>query len=224
MNMRLFEIALCALALQSSYVHALAPDDLALDAPVEKFEAQAGGEFHALCKNILRKPCGVEGIFGDAERRDKELPPFRLSKTSGRKILNEITKRSPGSKWAIRNGVINFEPKNLGDDPLSKKLDKVSIHGASSFQAVRMVLDQAKIRFTYQVGRGSFGTVDLDLKNVTVREVLNAIVNADGEVMWIFIHRPKEEGVKRQGTLMMPSWRKEGIGPHGEASKNEKKQ
>lgn len=223
MNIGLLKIALCALALQSSSVHAAASDDSALDAPVEKFEVQAGGEFHALCKNILRKPCGVEEVFGDAERRDKELPPLRLSKTSGRKILNTITERSPGSKWTVRNGVINFEPKNLGDDPLSKKLDKVSIHGASSFQAVRMVLDQAKIRFTYQVGRGRFGIVDLELENVTVREALNAIVNADGQVMWVFSRTPGESRVKYKGTLMMPSWRKEGIGPHGEGLKNENK-
>jgi len=224
MNMRLIGIALVALALQGSYVRAAAPDDAALDAPIEKFEAQAGGEFHSLCKNVLKKPCGVEEISGDAERRDKELPHLRLSRTSGRKVLNTIAERSPGSRWAVRNGVINFEPKNLGDDPLSKKLDKVSLHGVSSFQAVRMVLDQAKIRFTYQVGRGRFGIVDLELKNVTVREALNAIVNADGEVMWVFIHTLKRAGVKSQGTLMMPSWRKEGIGPHGEAPANEKKQ
>lgn len=201
-----------------------APNDGALDARLGDFKAASGRELVTLCKETLKKPCGLEEAPGDSLQQGKGLAPLHLSSASARETLDAIAARYPGYRWASRGGVVDFEPKALADDLLSKKLDKVSIHAVSSFQAARMVLDQAKIPYAYQPKPWLYGTVDMELTGVTVRDALNAIANADGQVMWIFSHSRKGAGARVKGTLMMPSWRTEGIGPHGEATKNEKKQ
>lgn len=207
-------VILLLLAFHSSRVCAAASETASLDARLEHFEAQDGLEFRKLCKDILKIPCGLEEAADNQIGQNKETPPLSLSKTRPRDILDAIAGRLPGYRWAYRGGVINLEPRNRAKDVLSKKLGKVSIHGVSSFRAARMVFDQAKIPFAYQPKGGRFGPVDLELKNVTVREALNAIVKADGQVMWFFAHSPRQSVLRVKGTLSMVSWRKDGASPN----------
>lgn len=211
------------LAASSSHVKAADGDDARLDVSLREFRAEDGWGFRTLCQEMLKEPCGIEQGANDSIMQGKQGRVLHLSKTTPRKVLDAVVERTPGYQWKSRDGVLNFEPKNLAEDILAKKLEKVSVHGISSFQAARSVLDQAKIPFTYQVKGGRYGLVDLELTNVTVRQALNSIVKADGQVMWVFAHAPRESRVRAKGTLIMPSWRKEGVGPHGEPVKSGKK-
>lgn len=225
--MRSFARTAGALALLLAFrgaAFSAASNESALDTRLGDFKASSGRELVTLCKDTLKKPCGLEEAPGESIQQSKGLAPLHLSSASAREALDAIAARHPGYQWTSRGGVVDFEPKKLEDDILSKKLDKVSLHGVSSFQAARRVLDQAKIPFAYQPKGGRYATIDIDLTDVTVRDALNAIVTADGQVMWVFSHSPKSGGPKFTGTLTMPSWRTEGVGPHGEGTKNEKKQ
>ena len=103
---------------------------------------------------------------------------------------------------------MNFEPKKrVGEDLLARKLEHVSIHGVSSFDAALSVFEQAKIEVGFtRHGDPQYAHIDLELNNVSVREALNAIAKADGLAMWTFIPYPE----KNMGTLSMGSWRYSG--------------
>lgn len=177
-----------------------------LDASLREFSASHESELWTLCR-LISRPCGVEeGHFGDLAV-SSSAAPLTLSKTTPRKVLDAIVERHPGYQWALRDGVINLEPKTRdGEDVLARKLAVAAIRGDSSFKAALDILHLADIPAGYQLqGRGRFGRISLELTNVTVREALNAIAKADGQVMWFLT-------VSQTGrTLYMPSWRKSGI-------------
>lgn len=188
-----------------------ASTDTFLDASIDEFVAQ-GGELYKLCRK-LNQPCGEESAFGYKAWKNKK-PELRLKKMSPRNILNEITQRHPGHQWIIQDGVLILEPlKRSNRDLLGKKLAKVSIHGKSSLEAALEVFRQAKIGL-HQTGMGCplYAHIDLELKDVTVREALNAIVKADGQVMWQFIPTDVD---KDRGSFTMSSWRKSGFDTRG---------
>lgn len=210
--------ALLLLAAIDSSTWAAAPIEAPLDARLDSFEARSGWEFVTLCKDVLKMPCGMEEASLAGLQQEKGAP-LHVVASNARAVLDAIIERYPTYRWVDRGGVVNLEPKIPGEDLLSRKLGRVSIHGISSFQAARTVLDQAKIPYAYQPKGGRYGAIDLELKDVTVREALNAIVRIDGQVLWIFSHSAKDSGLRFKGTLMMRSWRKQGIGPHGRAPK-----
>jgi len=165
--------------------NAASPDEAFLDSPMASFDALEGREFSDLC-HALKRPCGIEeASFGDVASKVK-APRARLQKITPRKILDRYIKRLPSYQWVYRNGVINVEPKKHdGEDVLSRKLGAVSISGITSFKAALDVFKQADIQVAYQPqGRVRLAIIDLTLKDVTVREALNAIVKADGEAIW----------------------------------------
>lgn len=189
-------------------VSAAADVDSLLDRPLNQFEAKHGEEFLVLCRTI-NVPCGVEYSSSATTQESKEQGPLQLTKSSARAALDSIVQRYPGHRWVARNGVINMEPKSRdGEDVLARRLDSISIHGASSFKAALDVLHQADIPTGYQImGRPPrYAVIELELKDVTVRDALNAIAKMDGQLVWVF----RSSGPKGRWMLSMPSWRKSG--------------
>lgn len=184
--------------------------DAWLDAPIEKADdARPGYELLDLCR-ALNKPCGQEK---DREKgTPKKISDLGLKKSTPRKALDEVGRRYPKHKWAVKDGVLIVEPKTrTGEDYLSRKLDRVSIHDAISLKAGFDVLRQAKIPGVglAMTGNPRYGCVDIELSNVSVRDALNAIAKADGQVMWQF-----SPGAARTGktSFHLFSWRKTGVG------------
>lgn len=185
--------------------------EASLEVPIDRFEElQAGQAFPMLCREFLNWPCGLEEGFQNGISGGGDGHLMRLSNTSARRVLDEVVKRNPKYRWLIRDGVLNLEPKvPVGKDVLSTTLASFSTKKVSSFKAALDVLHQANIGYSYQGKGGRFAPVELDLRNITVREALNAITKADGQALWIFSHRLDSKGAMT-GTFTMRSWRKSG--------------
>ncbi len=169
--------------------------DAWLDAPMEEFKAPGGNELAYLC-SLKSMPCGYEEVPGKKIEHNKG-PELHLKKTTARKVLDEITRRYPGHRWIVQDGVVVLEPKQrTGKDLLAKKLDRISIQNTVSLQAAMLVLMQAKIPGVgvAMVGDPQYACIDLELRNVTVREALNAVAKADGQASWSFSSERAEKG------------------------------
>lgn len=175
-----FLLAVCSLRINA------APPELSLDSPIEEFSSAAGDEFMALC-SMLDRPCGIE----QKRRGDFQIKSglkIHFEKTSPRKILDHIVRLHPDYKWTARDGMLIIEPANRATpDLLATKLDHVSIHGISSYKTVKLAFKQAGIPVSsFGSGNPQFSPIDLEMQNVSVRDVLNAIAKADGHVLWGF--------------------------------------
>lgn len=183
--------------------------DGSLDIPIAQFTARFGGEMLALCTK-LNRPCGAELIPGYRMklREPQKQAKLNRKKATANEILDAIVLRHPGHRWIMRDGILNFEPKaQKGEDLLARRVNHVSIRGKSSFHAFEIVLAQAGLRSgaIYSGPPKLFALIDLELKNVTVREALNATVKADGQAMWIF-----EPSEGRSYVLDLLPWRRSG--------------
>ncbi len=176
-----------------------------LDGPIEDFKAP-GHVLSRLCR-ILDRPCGQEHVVDDNITTAKRSR-LHLKKTTPRNALNELTRMHPRYHWVIVDDVLILEPKNrVGKDLLARRLAHVSIRGSSSFKAALDVLAQAKIGVMWTGGRHRYARIDLELRNVTVREALNSIVKADGQAIWSFTPGDLEKG---RGGFSLGSWRESG--------------
>lgn len=178
-----------------------------LDSFVENFEPN-GFVFGRVCM-LLNQPCGCESLPKDYPELSKGKT-FQLKSTTPRKVLDEFIRQHPKYHWLVKDDVLIFEPKKRrGEDLLARKLNHVVLHDVSTIKAARIVLKQADIKvFEMYVGPPRhFARINLELKDVTVREVLNAIAKADNQAMWCFSSDDKKKG---HGSFAMSAWRKSG--------------
>jgi hypothetical protein len=179
-----------------------------MDATLDDVESFPGGEFAAVCQ-AHNKPCGIEKNSCVSESSKNARSPIHIRKTSLKNALNQATTLLPGHRWIVRDGVINLEPvMRRGPDLLSRRLDKVSLHGVSSEDAFYLVFKQAGIRTggsAYVGGGPIFGSIDLDLSDITVRDAMNAITKADGQIVWQYCPDKPEQSLV---SFNVSSWRK----------------
>ena len=109
-----------------------------------------GMEFELLCK-MARVPCGLELIQANDLQAPEGNMAIQLEKTTPRKVLDAIAERYPAYRWVIRDGVVNFEPKKKlnSNDALSRKVEHVSIHDASSYKAALDIFLLADVSVSY---------------------------------------------------------------------------
>lgn len=198
-------------AICHSYCWAANSQESFLDSPIDEFNLPSENEFVDLCTK-LRKPCGIEVSDSKDLKAARKESPKKLIKTTPREILELHVRRLPRQHWLLTGGVINLAPKmRVGEDVLARTLDAISIHGTSSEKAAMTVMHQAGIQCAYEPsGRSRYGVVDIELKNTTVRDALNAIAKADGQVIWYF-NRNETSGNNRAKLLML-TWRESGLG------------
>jgi hypothetical protein len=155
----------------------------------------AEGEIIAKRKEIDSK-LGSENIQDTAQRvnRYNELKiKTRLGSGKVSDALRKIVEDDPHYEWALDNGVVNILPKKgyrhleNGADPLETRIKSVDISSVTSSNAAIMILQASGLRVG---GREKSGprehcaTVSLQLKDLTLREALNALVKADGMASW----------------------------------------
>ena len=157
------------------------------DTPVVNYPGNPSQEMWAFCHD-LDMPCGIEMV--NCEELDSTNLVLRLDKTTARNALSQMLKRHPGYHYTFRDSVFNFKPSaRKHQDPLSERLPQLSIHGSSSSLAARDVIHQSGIQLAHVMSEdkaSEFATISLKLKDVTVREALNAIAKADGHAAWVF--------------------------------------
>lgn len=208
-KMRWFVIAhFMVAAIVASNMYCWSATDEAMDVPVREFSAPSGQELRTICR-VLNRPCGYETLNNYAFGKPQG-PRLHLKQNSARKILDEIVRRHPGHHLGSYDGVLVIEPiKRVGPDLLARKIDRLSIRGRTSHAAALMVLKQAKIRAEeVSFGNDIYARIDLELNNVTVREALNAIAKADGQVMWRFT---PDISRKDAGFFNLSTWHKTGV-------------
>lgn len=207
-NYALSSLSVALLLMGSTRPNNASAADASLDAPLEDVSAFIGNEVVALCR-AQNRPCGVEQEQRPQVGRPKSTTMIHLKKTTFRKALDQTVRLHPGNRWTVRDGVVNFEPLNrIGPDMLSRKLDKVSIHGVPSDEAFNLVLKQAGIRTSGSAYSGAgpmFANVDVELKSITVRDALNAIAKADGQICWWFSADKPEQSL---ASFSASTWRK----------------
>lgn len=211
---KLLRLSLSALSLifAPSVIVSAASSENWLDASLDSgHDARGGYELFDLCR-ALNRPCGQEQTGAEEIAGDKHSA-LNLKKTTPRKILDLIVSRYPSHRWIVQDGVLVLEPKKRkGEDVLARRLEHVLIRDALSLKAALDVLRQAKIPGVgiAMTGDPRYACIDLELSNVTVREALNTIAKADGQVVWSFV--PRAVGKNGPSLSMLPWGRADRVG------------
>ena len=198
-----------------------ATPSLPVNEPISGFSIEQGAEFYHICRDH-GMACGVEevqcGDIGSSGRRPMPVK-INLRSTSIRKVLDKLIRLHVGYRWAIRSGVLNIEPTSLqSDDPLERRIMKLSLHDVSSFAAFKTILNRAGINFRLEPPEGpgiitsgplyrSFATVNIELDGVSVRDALNAVAKSDGQIVWMYC--PQNVG-KFNARFRVSTWRSSG--------------
>lgn len=132
----------------------------------------------------LRRPCGWEAAKGHSVHK---LKPFK-SKRRGKmkEVLDDVVSRNPEYQWSKANGVINIRPKAESRD-LDKVISNLSINDMTIKDARQKLCEAASLKCKWRIEAGPrqhFAKITLDLKNVSVRDALNRMVEADGMASW----------------------------------------
>jgi hypothetical protein len=139
-------------------------------------------------------PCGFETqspLFEPV----KDAPQRKLNDVTVRQVLDILTNGPlKDYAWRVDKGVLEMMPKGVMDKKrstvLNKRVPSVDIDGLDVQDSVTRICEQAGIA-EGPVGRAlqtaswpDYGRVSVHLKDVSVREALNAVVRADGKSGW----------------------------------------
>jgi len=162
--------------------------------------------------DALVRVLSVAGVPGGVVRKSRcDAPPkYRLSPagSSLRDALEAIVSNDPQYKWQIEDGVVNLLYRNTNPTFLNLRIARFN---AKNVRTVNEALDLllrtpevqngvARLHIGTQLFRGGLGYYGLpsgnrgdnnqkftvDLKNVTLREALNAIARAHGRAIWAY--------------------------------------
>jgi hypothetical protein len=200
---RPFGLLFCALI---AVINASAAE-IQLDRPIVHLRLHPGGELYDLCE-AAQIPCGIEEDAADGI--NTKNASLLISSTTIRIALKTVVTRYGHYKWSVHDNVVNVEPmRRSADDQLSQKLDRVSIHDLSSLSAAMSVVRQSNINCLFLSSSSPFyGRVNIDLKDVTIRDALNEVARQDGQFIWSF--RPSSDP-SQAGGFSFTSWRKDGM-------------
>ena len=117
-------------------------------------------------------------------------------------VLNAIVAREPGYKWLSLNGVIDVMPKESANSILDIRIARFRVKKATFFDIHTAIASRPEVKkwlkqnhltertpmaIDILVGKNGAGLshVSLDLRDVTVREILNKIAVSPGFRSWI---------------------------------------
>jgi hypothetical protein len=185
-----------------------------LDAKVRVYSVKSGSDmFWALCRTIER-PCGLEEIIINDPSLAAGPKGVLLKDQTVKQLLNAIVQQAPAYQWVISQGVINLAPISRdGEGMLSRRPKPVELKKISSIRAAFSIFHGAGLHPTWQApGRERIKLIDLNFTHGgTVRDALNEIAVADGQVMWLYV--PNSDSGSH---FLMPNW-----GPNARMPKSE---
>ncbi|HMS42282.1 MAG TPA: hypothetical protein PKE69_18760 [Pyrinomonadaceae bacterium] len=175
-----------------------------LDRQVNQSELDDEEIIPALMKSFYstKVPAGVSGVFRDYTKDEFE-PKLNLSskKLSLRDVLKEVTTLETRYQWKEENGVINVYPINdypildtvIAEFYLENKTKENLLSELLNTKEFQEYLKKNQLSvFPFQIISGLLGKqvktrrFTINLKNVTVREILNEIVRQNGKSTWIY--------------------------------------
>lgn len=174
--------------------------DTKLRALVHNHQIQAKNFIEALTglASEFQIPMGIEWVNTPASKVKLTLS---WEDATVLQILKEIAKTQPGYQMAVKNGVVHVYPPHLVPDRqnfLRLTLNEFEVDRQPVESALRKLRDQVKLTVSPPKPRkgpgGTAGTgfsnagepeVSLRLKNVTLVDVLDALVIASARKIWI---------------------------------------
>lgn len=186
--MKLFAAAIFAQLATLSFAQAA---DI-LDQPLSNFRTFSGMEIEVCGK--IGVPCGWEVADKD-EFIVSTASVLKITGGTVREALDKIVERYPRYVWRLDDGVINFLPKpgesitRDGKPILDVIIIDLKLDGVRANMAVKQACEAAGLpcgAVGSAGGRKRHPKISLHLKNVTLRQALNAIVKKDGDAAWRF--------------------------------------
>jgi len=187
-------------------VPATAVQHLDLDAPLPTSEhviyAPAGdlssvsdASLFGVISRLARVAVAPFGVESDRlePRASTGLPvaPHSLAAATLREALDAICRVDPRYTWKDVNGVIVVRARdawNDANDPLNRRVGNVRLHDLTSFtafDAVAHLLYPGEQREYFAGLRAPTGrSIDIDVPDGTIADVLNAVTRSDGELGW----------------------------------------
>lgn len=160
-----------------------------LDVPLADFVTSQKGDFVAVCR-ALHTGCGIEMIDGVESLAATNSPLPRAGRTA-REILDEYLATRPHDEWALVDGVLNLRPAmRPSPDWLSKKTVAETFCKGDAYEAAIRLLQGtgAAVGHRQSAPAPILKPANPVPKGLTVRQSLNALAKADGELVWIVEH------------------------------------
>ncbi|MCX5797242.1 MAG: hypothetical protein NTY77_17260 [Elusimicrobia bacterium] len=172
--------------------------------------------FRQLCRKAFI-PCGLELVENPKSQAPK---PFLAEEEVLESALNRLVATSlKGYAWRVSDGVLEMAPEAVlagkKSSPLEKRIPEVDVRGGIDSTLQESVLEKiclaagiVKPYFARAIvgpgGPEANRRVSVRLRDVTVREALNAVVRRDGHSLWEVIETPDGNGV--YGHCWSPKW------------------
>lgn len=141
-------------------------------------------------------PGGALLVESCGEKKEQVLIP---TDATLKDALGLITTADTKYDWVSKEKVVNLTPKYFALSPLDIRISEFKVTNSSVVDAYNQLYDKPEVkrgikdlglrspRFQFIVGgiNPNQKRITLDYKNITLGEALNAIVEADGQKIWI---------------------------------------
>jgi hypothetical protein len=118
-------------------------------------------------------------------------------------LLDLLKLKSPEYSWKVDRGVVNVIPETGFPVPLDIPISDFHVKDVTALEAFNQLVNRSDLKAAFE-SRGLFqglelngggfpiskARITLDLKNVSLLEVLNSIVRADGRAVWGYTLNP----------------------------------
>ncbi|HEX8633126.1 MAG TPA: hypothetical protein VF703_03130 [Pyrinomonadaceae bacterium] len=149
-----------------------------------------------------RIPMGIEWVNRSSSPEPDVAPPSRESNLTVRDVLEAIVLRLPGYQMTTRNGVVHLADPAFTDDAanfLNVQIEEFQVENENLLTAkeqLRLSIDMTLNPDDYEGGyAGGYGYNPDDVfakrnitfysKDLTVREILDGLVKANGNALWV---------------------------------------
>jgi len=202
---KLSPIALVVFVLIAGARSAHTGDTDALATKISWFAPQGGYEFGDLCHRA-RIPCGFEALAAPG-------PVIRKGITGRDQTVQTLLDKLVAGPlkdyiWRMNDGVAELLPRRAdgqkSTSPLDTRIAAVDFENEYDWRAAEQICEKAGVaRHTSHSFGGvtGHGKISVHLRDVTIREALDAIVRKDGQSMWVFYPYQKTH------IIYLQSWR-----------------
>lgn len=166
------------------------------------------GEALLRVSNDFQIPMGIAWAYADATSAKSR---FAWKDTSVREIIKAIVKTQPGYEIEVANGIVHvFAPRLIpdGQNFLKLRIDSFSVKNTyvelASFRLHALITPQTGNHQFSVAGPGD-SKVDLELRNSSLEEILDALVAGSNRKIWIMTfsddNRLNAGGLRRTRSL-----------------------
>ena len=193
--------------------------DNKLNRPLPKTKSYANRPLAKVIEDALffsQVPGGVAYL-----PKDKDELSFNsaLANPTYRDVFNAIVAADPRYKWEVTDGTINFVPVNNYPELLNTNISEFKAEAAHNLQLINALEQLPELqqrakelgfctadcpRLASTARLSSATLVTIHCANMTLRDILNSIVRANGNAVWSYTEETRDG--KKFFHLNFPSW------------------